>query len=333
MGVVAGFLVNAGRASDETVALSANYISGEAVAPLDQLSSVDIAVNVARMANLTEAVAVTNQSDSAKVATAIAPSDAAVVAKPQIVATSVKSVEDVQQYTVQDGDTVSSLASKFGITSDSIRWSNGLTGERLTVGKVLTIPPVSGIVYTVLTGDTAESLATKFKVTQQQIIAFNDAELTGLSVGSKIVIPGGQQPAPAVAASSSYAFSGGTARYGYNGYDYGYCTWYVANKRLAAGASMPTNLGNAATWGVRARAYGLPTGSTPAVGAAVVTSTRGAGHVAYVEVVNGDGSIWISEMNSRGQVSINDSSPAGGWNRVDWKLVPADRASGYTYVY
>src|SRR2546429_4403542 len=53
---------------------------------------------------------------------------------------------------------------------------------------------------------------------------------------------------------------------------------------------------------------GLSVGRTPAVGAAVVTSHRGAGHVAYVEKVNDDGSVWISEMNSYGQASMTDRS-------------------------
>jgi len=71
----------------------------------------------------------------------------------------------------------------------------------------------------------------------------------------------------------------------------------------------------------------------PAVGAAVVTSHRGAGHVAYVERVNDDGSIWVSEMNSHGQRSITDSTPAGGWNRVDFKLWPASSAAGFYYIH
>lgn len=331
MGMVAGFLIHSAQANKASLAVTGNQISAESVAPLDQLSSVDIAVNVARTVGMAESIAVTNQSDSAKVATAIAPSDTTVVAKPQIVATTVKSVSDIQNYTVQEGDTISSVASKFSITSDSVRWSNGLTGERLRAGVVLTIPPISGLVYTVRAGDTPESLATKYKVTKEQIIAFNDAEISGLTVGNKIVIPGGQQPAPV--AVSTYVFSGGNARYGYNGYDYGYCTWYVANKRLAAGAAMPINLGNAATWGFRAKAYGLPTGTTPRVGAAGVTSTRGSGHVVYVEAINADGSVWISEMNSRGQISMTDSTSSGGWSRVDWKIIPAGTANSITYVY
>lgn len=297
--------------------------------PLDQLSSADIAVHAARLTDLPEKVAITNQADSEASTLAITATENKVVAKPQIVATSLKSAKDIRTYITVPGDTLSSLAVKFGVTSDSIRWSNSLTSERLEPGRQLLIPPVNGIVYTVKSGDTAESLAQRYSSTKEQILADNDAEVNGLQVGQRILIRGGIQPVARAATSLSYA--GARASYGYNGYDYGWCTWYVANKRLANGSPMPTNLGNAATWAVRAAAYGLATGRTPKVGAAVVTSTRGAGHVAFVERINEDGSIWISEMNSRGQVSIDNPAPAGGWGRVDYKILTDP--SRYSYVY
>jgi surface antigen len=76
-----------------------------------------------------------------------------------------------------------------------------------------------------------------------------------------------------------------------NHFSYGYCTWYVANRR-----PIPW-FGNAIEWWPNARAYGYAEGSTPAVGAVMVTRESGAGHVAYVESVNGDGSWTVSEMN------------------------------------
>lgn len=332
------FLVVKSPSTDTTVRKS-SIAAGAAPAsagPLDQLSSADIAVHVARMTSLPEAVAVTNQADSEATQLAITATETKVVAKPQVVATSLKSAKDIQTYTTVNGDTLSSLASKFGVTSDSIRWSNALTSEKIPAGKQLVIPPVTGVVYTVKSGDTVDSLAQKYSSSKDQILADNDAEVAGLKVGQRILIRGGIQPVARVAvATTSYAgsFFGGSASYGYNGYDYGYCTWYVANKRIAAGRNMPTNLGNAATWVYRAAAYGLPTGRRPQVGAAVVTSTSGAGHVAYVEQINEDGSIWVSEMNSHGQVSMTNTAPAGGWGRVDFKLISASAANNYGYFY
>ena len=330
------FLVVKSPESDPSARQNAVAGAAAAAGPLDQLSSADIAVHVARMTSLPEAVAVTNQADSEATQLAITATETKVVTKPQVVATSLKSAKDIQTYVAVAGDTLSALATKFGVTSDSIRWSNGLTSEKIPAGKQLSIPPVSGVVYTVKTGDTVDSLAQKYSSSKDQILADNDAEVAGLKVGQQILIRGGIQPVARVAtavSASAGSFFGGSASYGYNGYDYGWCTWYVANKRLASGRPMPTNLGNAATWAVRAAAYGLATGRSPQVGAAVVTATGGAGHVAYVERINEDGSVWISEMNSRGQVSIENSAPAGGWGRVDFKLISADVANRYGYVY
>lgn len=294
-------------------------------------------MHAARLTDLPEAVAITNQADSEATQLAITATENKIVAKPQIVATSLKSAKDIIAYSSVDGDTISALAAKFGVTSDSIRWSNGLSAEKIPAGKQLVIPPVNGVVYAVKSGDTVDSLAQRYSSSKEQILSDNDAEVNGLKTGQQILIRGGIQPVARVATSTTYAAAsssfGGRATYGYNGYDYGYCTWYVANKRLAAGSPMPSNLGNAATWATRAAAYGLATGRAPQVGAAVVTATRGAGHVAFVEQVNADGSVWISEMNSSGQVSMTDTSRAGGWGRVDFKLIPASTASQYSYVY
>ena len=77
-------------------------------------------------------------------------------------------------------------------------------------------------------------------------------------------------------------------------FPYGYCTYYVASKR-----PIPWS-GNAGTWLSGARTYGFATGSTPQVGAIMVTYEGGrAGHVAYVEAISGD-QVTISEMNFRG---------------------------------
>lgn len=95
-----------------------------------------------------------------------------------------------------------------------------------------------------------------------------------------------------------------------NTYEAGYCTWYVKNKR----PSLPNNLGNANTWVARAAAQGMATGSTPQVGS---VGQRGM-HVVYVESVNGDGTVTISEMNHAGLYVITH------------RTLPA---SYFTYIY
>ncbi len=71
----------------------------------------------------------------------------------------------IAKYTVKSGDTLSSIADEFGISQDTIRWANGIPSGRdtLTVGQVLDIPPMNGVLYTVKKGDTLDSIIKKTK--------------------------------------------------------------------------------------------------------------------------------------------------------------------------
>lgn len=316
------------RGSGAQDVLSRSVLSTSKTNPIDQLSSAEIAANVAQSVALAETISVKNNADSVSSELAITPADSLAVAKPQAVGTSTKTKDDIVDYTVQPGENVASISSKFNVTSESIMGSNNLRNNNVAAGTVLVIPPINGLVYTVKAGDTPESLAQRYRSNKEQIIAFNDVELTGLKVGERIIIPGGQQPAPVVV---SQRF---VATFGYNGYDYGWCTWYAADRRAKLGRAVPANFGDAWTWDDRAAAAGYTVNRSPAAGAVAVTSSnRRPGHVAIVEQVNADGSIWISEMNSRGQVSMTDSRPAGGWGKVDWKLIGADQARTINYIH
>lgn len=299
--------------------------------PLDQLSSADIAVHIARMTRLDEAVAVVNNADSLDSKLTIAVSENAILSKPQVVATTLKSDKDIEKYVTVAGDTIASLAAKFGVTSDTIRWSNSINGDTLPAGKeIYVLPGVNGIIYVTKSGDTVESLATKYRTSSDQIVAYNDTEINGLMVGRRIMIPDGtlQPVSRYVTYGSGFAW-GASALYGYNGYDYGYCTWYVANRRTAIGRPVPANLGNAYSWYRVALGAGMPTGLTPRVGAVAVN--QGGNHVSVVEAVNEDGSFWISEMNSSGQVSMTDPTPTGGWGRLDYKLITSPGSLKFIY--
>lgn len=88
-----------------------------------------------------------------------------------------------------------------------------------------------------------------------------------------------------------------------NNYALNNCTWYVYNREYQLGNHIPANLGNGGQWGISAKAAGYATSSTPKVGdmASFTPGTDGSsslyGHVAFVEVVNSDGSFLVSEMN------------------------------------
>lgn len=272
--------------------------------PLDQLSSAQIALTAAQMAKMPEIKSVRSQADSDSILLASPPSEATVIAKPMIVPTVQKSKQGIIRYTAQAGDSIPSIAAKYGLNADSIRWSNNISGNNVAAGTKLAIPPVNGIVYTVVAGDTPAKLAAKYKADEGQIVSYNDAELSGLTVGDQIIIPNGQKAAPAITLAVF------TASYGGNGYDYGYCTYYVASR-----LNVPNNWGNANTWDNYAAASGWTVSSTPRAGAVAQTDAGWLGHVAVVEAVSPDGSMYkYSDMNGLagwGRVGYSDWTPVG----------------------
>ncbi len=84
------------------------------------------------------------------------------------------------------------------------------------------------------------------------------------------------------------------------GYGYRNCTDWVSFRVRSTGRYVPSGLGNAKTWDDRAPAYGYAVGSTPKAGAAAVSNSGFYGHVMYVEAVNSDGSIVVSDYNRSG---------------------------------
>jgi len=309
LGAVVAFVVGGSHGNHSTASRAVSASSDTATNPIDGLTSYDIAANVAHMVSLPEVKAIDSQAQSAKATLAVSASDTNVAPKPQIVATALKSRKDIQSYVVAAGDTATSIAQRFGVTTDSIKWSNGLTSDAVQLGKRLAIPPtgVNGIVYTVQSGDTIQSLATKYKANVDQMTVFNDAEIAGIQVGEQIMIPNGQAQI-AVSRSGISLLGAGSfvAKYGSNGYDYGYCTYYAA-----ARSGAPSNWGNANTWAYYAALSGWTVSSTPRVGAIAQTSAGYLGHVAIVEAVSDDGT----------QMKYSDMNGISGWGRVgysDW---------------
>jgi len=171
LGAIVSFVVRSTPSVTSRTSITSNSAATDISDPLDQLSSADIAVNLAHMTNLPETTAVTNQADSVGAELAVPPAYTTVISKPQAVVTDLKSNKDIATYVVQAGDTVASIAAKFNVTSESIMWSNGVSGNTVNAGTKLNIPPVNGIVYSVKAGDTPDSLATKYRASKDQIIA------------------------------------------------------------------------------------------------------------------------------------------------------------------
>lgn len=112
--------------------------------------------------------------------------------KPVAVDTTVADGSELMEtYKVKAGDTLTGIASKFGISMMTIWWANNLKSkDDLYLGQTLRIPPVSGLVVTVGPTDTLDGLAARFEVDKEDILATNQLEDPNLIVGQVLMMPG-----------------------------------------------------------------------------------------------------------------------------------------------
>ena len=106
---------------------------------------------------------------------------------------------------------------------------------------------------------------------------------------------------------------------GGNLYTAGQCTYYVYDR---VGGKVGSTWGNANNWANAAAAAGYTVNNRPAAGAILQTTQGGFGHVAYVESVNSDGSIRVSEMNY-----------GHGPGVVTSRTISASQAGSYNYIH
>jgi murein DD-endopeptidase MepM/ murein hydrolase activator NlpD len=116
-------------------------------------------------------------------------------------AVSVKPRDGVVTYIVQPGDTVSSIAKKFDVSIDTIRWQNDLKSiDAIKPSQKVEVPPVTGMMHKVKRGETIYSIAKKYDIDAQQILnwpfnSYADDETFALAVGQNLVVPDGVKPA------------------------------------------------------------------------------------------------------------------------------------------
>lgn len=122
-------------------------------------------------------------------------------------------------YTVQEGDTLGSIALEFRTDVETLRELNNLDGDTLFAGQPLYIPMSEGMTpegaptatpepmyYTIQPGDTLTAIALRYGVDVIQIIEANNLlDSNNLVVGSTILIPGVSQPSAEAAAGEDAA--------------------------------------------------------------------------------------------------------------------------------
>lgn len=137
--------------------------------------------------------------------------DNSIVSRGTILADIVNELTDrgaqISTYTVQEGDTLSFIASDYGVSVNTIIWANNLKdADSIRPDMELKIPPVTGVIHKVKRGDTITALAKKYGVEADKIISFNFLPQEGdLREGQELIIPGGKLQTQSTPAQMSTA--------------------------------------------------------------------------------------------------------------------------------
>src|SRR3989344_4032678 len=107
-----------------------------------------------------------------------------------------KKEREMFDYEVKGGETLTTIADKFDISIDTIKWANNLSSDTIKPGQKLRILPVTGVAHTVKPGDTIYAIAKRYKVDAQVIVNwqfndFADLDTFALEPGTVLMVPEG----------------------------------------------------------------------------------------------------------------------------------------------
>lgn len=126
-----------------------------------------------------------------------------------------KQRSEIMIYSVQSGDTLWSIAARFDLDVDTLRYSNPAlmkNPDLLSVGTDLRILPFLGAIVKVKPGDTLSAIARRWNVTPETITAYHANHISNGQVqpGQELVIPGGYLQLdiapPAASPSATFAW-------------------------------------------------------------------------------------------------------------------------------
>ncbi|MCD8783906.1 LysM peptidoglycan-binding domain-containing protein [Staphylococcus xylosus] len=241
------------------------------------------------------------------------------------------------QHTVKSGESLWSISQQYGVSIDEIKQNNNINNNIVFPGQVIEIggsgfqgqesssnATSGGSTHTVQSGESLNIIANKYGVSVEEIVSANNLNGYIIYPNQTLTIPGatGTGGAGGSSTETPSTNTGDSSASDANLYDWGQCTWHVFNRRAETGQPISTYWWNADHWANNAAADGYTVNNSPSAGSIMQNYEGPIGHVAYVEQVNPDGSILISEMNY--------NTPPG---TVDYRTIPASQVSSYNYIH
>lgn len=113
----------------------------------------------------------------------------------------------IVEYQVEGGDTIGTIAEKFGISVNTILWANNLTANKtIRPGDKLVILPTSGVLHKVKSGDSVATIAKYYNTDAEKVLEFNALpDASDIKIGEYLIVPDGKVPPPPPAPRSSVA--------------------------------------------------------------------------------------------------------------------------------
>lgn len=102
-----------------------------------------------------------------------------------------------QTYKVQSGDTISTIARRFGLTNIStlIAVNNIDNVRALRAGQQLRVPSIDGLIHTVANGESLTGISLKYHISIEELLDANDLDEPTLRKGQELFIPGARMDA------------------------------------------------------------------------------------------------------------------------------------------
>lgn len=242
------------------------------------------------------------------------------------------------QHTVQSGESLWTISEQYGVSVDEIKQNNNLDNNMVFPGQVIEIggsgqssssnassQTSGGSSHTVKSGESLNIIANNYGVSVDALMSANNLNGYLIQPGQSLKIPNGSSVGGSGGSGNTATQSpstGNNSASDANLYDWGQCTWHVFNRRAQIGKGISTYWWNANNWDNAAARDGYRIDYHPTVGSIAQSDAGYYGHVAFVERVNSNGSLLVSEMNF-----------SAGPGVLTYRTIPAYQVRQYKFIH